>query len=133
ITLLRNAENLGFVRTVNRGMSLHPERDVVLLNSDTEVANDWLARFRAAAYPAADIATVTPLSNNATICSYPFEGWTGGMPGKLGLAVLDALFAKANRGARVDIPTAVGFCMYIRRDALERVGLFDAEAFPRGY
>ena len=44
ITLLRNESNLGFVRSVNRGMALHADRDVVLLNSDTEVANDWLDR-----------------------------------------------------------------------------------------
>src|ERR1035437_10365443 len=34
ITLLRNQHNLGFVQSVNRGMSLHSRRDVVLLNSD---------------------------------------------------------------------------------------------------
>ncbi len=30
ITLLRNPENIGFVRTVNRGMALHADRDVGL-------------------------------------------------------------------------------------------------------
>lgn len=133
VTLLRNASNLGFVRSVNRGMSLHGDRDVVLLNSDTEVANDWLDRLRACAHGARDIATATPFSNNATICSYPFEGWTGKLPGMLGLGGLDRLFARANAGRSIDIPTAVGFCMYIRRDALEALGLFDAERFGRGY
>lgn len=38
VTFLENETNLGFVATVNRGMALHSERDVVLLNSDTEVA-----------------------------------------------------------------------------------------------
>ena len=32
-----------------------------------------------------------------------------------------------------DIPTAVGFCMYIRRELLDAIGLFDAETFGRGY
>ena len=133
LTLLRNAANLGFVRSVNRGMALNPGHDVVLLNSDTEVANDWLDRLRASAYREANIATVTPFSNNATICSYPFEGWDGRIPGTLGLAALDAIFARANAGKAVDIPTAVGFCMFIRRDCLERLGAFDAERFGRGY
>ena len=132
-TLLRNAANQGFVRSVNRGMALHAGRDVVLLNSDTEVAGDWLDRLQACAHRAADIATVTPFSNNATICSYPFEGWSGQVPGTLGLAGLDRLFATANAGRSVDIPTAVGFCMYIRRDALAALGAFDAERFGRGY
>jgi len=133
ITLVRNDANRGFVQSVNRGMALHPDRDVVLLNSDTEVANDWLDRLwrGACAYP--DIGTVTPFSNNATICSYPFEGWAGGVPGTLGLAALDRLFATTNAGRLVDMPTAVGFCMCIRRACLDQVGLFDAERFGRGY
>ena len=132
-TLLRNAANEGFVRSVNRGMALHEDRDVVLLNSDTEVAGDWLDRLHACAHRAADIATVTPFSNNATICSYPFEGWSGQVPGTLGLAGLDRLFASTNAARAVDIPTAVGFCMYVRRDALAALGAFDAERFGRGY
>ncbi len=133
ITLLRNPANEGFVRSVNRGTALHPGRDVILLNSDTEVANDWADRLAAAAYSANDIATVTPFSNNATICSYPYEGWTEAMPGTLGVDGLDRVVSEANRGRRADIPTAVGFCMFIRRECLERVGSFDADRFGRGY
>ena len=126
ITLVRNESNLGFVQSVNRGMALHPDRDVVLLNSDTEVANDWLDRLRHAADAHPHVGTVTPFSNNATICSYPFEGWSAGVPGTLGLATFDRLFASTNAGRTVDLPTAVGFCMFIRRACLDQVGLFDA-------
>jgi len=83
ITLLRNETNVGFVGSVNRAMALHRDRDVVLLNSDTEVANDWLDRLRRCAGADPDVGTVTPFSNNATICSYPFEGWAAGVPGYL--------------------------------------------------
>ncbi|MGE5088689.1 MAG: glycosyltransferase [Candidatus Levyibacteriota bacterium] len=133
IELLRNDGNLGFVRTVNRGLARHADRDVVLLNSDTEVANDWLDRLRACACREPDVGTATPFSNNATICTYPFEGWTGGTPGTLGLAALDRVFASVNAGRHADLPTAVGFCMYIRRACLDAVGAFDAERFGRGY
>lgn len=132
-TLLRNATNLGFVASVNRGMALHPDRDVVLLNSDTEVANDWLDRIVRCAGAEPRIATVTPFSNNATICSYPFDGWQGQLPGGLGLAALDALFARTLAGEVVDLPTAVGFCMFIRRACLDAVGVFDERTFGRGY
>src|SRR5210317_304036 len=44
LVLLENEQNLGFVATVNRGMQYDIERDVLLLNSDVEVANDWLHR-----------------------------------------------------------------------------------------
>ena len=133
ITLLENADNLGFVGTVNRGMALSADNDVLLLNSDTEVANDWLDRIRGAAYGDARVASVTPLSNNATICSYPQFCKDNTLPPDYGTARLDALCAQTNPGAVVDVPTGVGFCMYIRRDCLAQVGLFDTANFGKGY
>ena len=133
ITLLHNEQNLGFVGTVNRGMLLHPERDGVLLNSDTEVANDWLDRLRRCAYSEGNIATVTPFSNNATLCSYPKICEDNALPAGYSLNQLDTLFSEINRGKSLEIPTAVGFCMYIRRDGLDDIGLFDAKHFGKGY
>lgn len=132
-TLLRNDSNRGFVASVNRGMALHPDRDVVLLNSDTEVSNDWLDRIVRCAISTPEIATVTPFSNNGTICSYPFDGWPGATPGTLRLEGLDAIFADKLAGRMVDIPTAVGFCMFIRRDCLNVLGTFNEQVFGRGY
>lgn len=79
-TLRRNAANQGFVATVNTGLRLHPQREVVILNADTEVHNDWLDRLLAMAAGNAKLASITPLSNNATICSYPeplHDNWLG--------------------------------------------------------
>lgn len=133
ITLLENEENLGFVGTVNRGMALNTAHDVLLLNSDTVVANDWLDRIRQAAYGDARIASVTPFSNNATICSYPRFCEGNDLPPGMDTAAIDALCARTNPGQVVDVPTGVGFCMYIRRDSLTAVGLFDTEHFGKGY
>ena len=133
ITLLENRDNLGFVGTVNRGMALSDSNDVLLLNSDTEVANDWLDRIRRAAYGDSKVASVTPFSNNATICSYPRFCKDNSLPAGYDTARLDALCAQTNPGAVVDVPTGVGFCMYIRRDCLAQVGLFDTENFGKGY
>lgn len=133
ITLLINPTNIGFVETANRGMALHRDRDVVLLNSDTEVANDWLDRLVACAKQDKKIATVTPFSNNAEICSFPKICRNNALPIGLGVAQIDQVFASSVTAAAVDIPTAVGFCMYIARAAIERVGYFNAELFGRGY
>jgi len=133
ITLLENEQNLGFVATVNRGMALSDSNDVVLLNSDTEVAAGWLDHLRAAAYKDEQIATVTPFSNNATICSYPRFCQDNPLPAGWDTARLNQLFARVNAGQTVDVPTGVGFCLYVRRAALAAVGLFDAEIFGKGY
>ena len=133
VVLLRNENNLGFVASCNRAFSAFPDSDIILLNSDTEVAGDWARRLNACAYREADIGTVTPFSNNATICSYPQFNADNSMPALWDTAGLDALFRTANSGRHADIPTAVGFCMYIRRDCLDATGPFDHENFGPGY
>ncbi|HUQ29263.1 MAG TPA: glycosyltransferase [Usitatibacter sp.] len=133
ITLIIHTANRGFVASANEGMRLHPERDVVLLNSDTEVAPGWLDRIAAHARKDARVGTVTPFSNNATICSYPRTLERNDLPKGATTATLDRAFAAANAGLSSDIPTAVGFCMFITRECLDRVGLFDEARYGAGY
>jgi len=132
ITLLRNDANLGFVRSCNKAMALHPERDIVLLNADTVVYGDWLDRLLAHGR-APRIATVTPFSTNATICSYPVVNGDNPEKLELGYAALDRIFAGVNKRQSVDVPTGVGFCMYIARAVLDEIGMFDEASFGRGY
>jgi GT2 family glycosyltransferase/2-polyprenyl-3-methyl-5-hydroxy-6-metoxy-1,4-benzoquinol methylase/glycosyltransferase involved in cell wall biosynthesis len=133
VVLVENELNLGFVATVNRGMAMSEAHDVILLNSDTEVAHDWLDRLKRAAYSDTRVGTVTPFSNNATICSYPRFCESNALPEGCDTASLDALFARTLAGQTVDVPTGNGFCMYVRRDCLAQVGLFDVEHFGKGY
>jgi GT2 family glycosyltransferase/glycosyltransferase involved in cell wall biosynthesis len=133
IELLRNPVNRGFVASANLGLAAsRAPADVTLLNSDTEVPPGWLHRLGARAWAHPKLATVSPLSNNATICSYPRDrGW--GRPFGLATNDLDQLCQNVNAGRSIDVPTTVGFCMYIRRDALAQVGPLDEKTFGRGY
>ena len=133
ITLLHNESNRGFVASVNSGMSLHGDRDVILLNSDTEVADGWVDRLAAFASARKDAASISPFSNNATLCSYPRIGRANALPSNMNLGAVDRLFSTVNAGKAVEVPTTVGFCMYLRRNVLNEIGLFDVEAFQRGY
>jgi GT2 family glycosyltransferase len=132
LTLLRNAKNLGFAGAVNRGLAHDPDRDAVLLNSDTRVFGDWLSRLQAAAYSDAHVGSVTPLTNNGSIASYPLRAGTIAPTPEAG-AALHALAASTNDGLRVEIPVGVGFCLYLRRDCLNVVGTLDADVFGKGY
>lgn len=133
VKVLTNEQNVGFVVTVNLGMTYDAAHDVILLNSDTVVDDGWIDRLVAHAYSQRDVGTVTPLSNNATICSYPTIGYSGELPEGESLKSMNRHCMTANRGRNVEIPTAVGFCMMIRRDCLNEAGLFDVEAFGKGY
>jgi GT2 family glycosyltransferase len=133
VTLVVNPANLGFPGAANAGMALHPDRDVILLNSDTLVPNGWIDRLRAAAYGAGNVGSVTPLSNRATICSYPEINRDNDLPGDIAWQGLDELCAEVNDGKIVEIPTAVGFCAYLRRAMLREVGLLNTDRWQKGY
>ncbi|WP_445376306.1 glycosyltransferase [Niveispirillum fermenti] len=132
IVLRRNPGNLGFVRSVNIGMALHPDRDVVLLNADTCVSAGWLGRLRAAALGSDRTGTATPWSNDATICSYPLANAPTPLA-DIDVEELDDVARTALAGRTMEVPTGVGFCLYIRRACLDQTGWFDAEAFGAGY
>lgn len=131
ITLLINEKNQGFVRSVNKGIH-RSNRDILLLNSDTIVAGDWLDRIQKRAYKSTNIATVTPFSNNAEICSWPKLCENNPRYPHASVAEIDATFAQLNPPS-IELPTAVGFCMFIKRECLNRIGVFDADTFGRGY
>jgi len=122
--------NVGFVRSVDDAMR-RSAGDVVLLNSDTVVTPGWLDRLLVCAASDARIATITPFSNNAEICSFPLFCVANPVPEDAD-AVARAVGA-SGPPAYPDLPTAVGFCMFVRRAALDAVGGFDAATFGRGY
>ncbi len=133
IRLIRHAENQGFPAAANAGLRACAGRDVVLLNSDTLVPPGWLDRLRAAAYSAPGIGTATPLSNDATILSYPDRDGGNPVPDMPAVIARDALAQQVNGAATLDIPTGVGFCLYLRRDCLDAVGLLREDVFAQGY
>lgn len=128
----RNNYNLGFSGTINRGLGLAGDSDVVLLNADTVVVPGWLGRLRVAAYQQSDIGTVTPVSNNAGVFSVPHAG-SNDLPVSLSITQTGRLVSQNSLRYFPQTPTGNGFCLYIRRDCMQDVGGFDAEAFPRGY
>ncbi len=132
-TLIENEQNSGFVQSVNIGMQQSESNDVLLLNSDTEVFSGWLDRIQDAALSASDIGTVTPLSNSATICSYPYFCEDSAILHEVTPHKMDQLAASCNGDIKINTPTAVGFCMYIKRECINTVGYFDREKFGAGY
>lgn len=132
-TLIHNEQNRGFINSVNTGIKLHPERDIIILNSDAEVYDFWLDRLFEVAYSRPNVASVTPLSNNATICSYPRFLYENPYPLEITYAELDSIASVVNQGISVEAPSGVGFCMFMRRAVIDRIGVFDEETFGKGY
>ncbi len=128
-----HTRNRGFCAAVNSGLEAAREHDVLLLNSDVLLPPGAIETLREVAYADAATGTVTPLSNEASICSYPARAGGNAMPDARETARLNALARAANGAAAVDIPTGVGFCLYLRHDCLRATGGFRGEVFAQGY
>jgi len=131
-TLVRNEENLGFARSVNRVLKRVVQCDVLLLNADTVLPRGAIDRLALAAYSEARVATVTPLSNNGEFTSFPKPNVYNTFPTTDEIAALDDIASATNGRGIVDLPTGVGFCLYITRACAEAVGPL-SETYCRGY
>lgn len=130
MTLRRQDANLGFLETCNRAMdfplgSNEYSNYVLLLNSDVLVSPGWLERLLSCAESDPGIVAVNPLSNRADNIDLPMT------PGVSYLAMNEFL-AVQRRGQCHDVVTNVGFCLLLRRSALDLVGLFDP-VYGSGY
>lgn len=132
--LLENAENLGFVGSVNRAFEIALEQNnhTVLLNSDAFVPKGWAPRLLQPILDDRQVATTTPMSNDAEIFSVPAICKSDPLlPG-----AVDTIDLAAQRfdtsASQAPAPTGVGFCMAINVAFLKQFPKFD-EAFGRGY
>ncbi len=132
VLVLESPDRQGFVAAVNSGM-VASDRDVVLLNSDTQVTARWVEKLQEAAYSAPEVATVTPFSNSATICSLPRFLETNALPAGWDVDRFGRLVEERSRRAWPHLPTGVGVCLYIKRKVLDQLGLFDTKSFGEGY
>jgi len=133
VTLIENAENLGFVGAVNRGLDAArawPD-PVVLLNTDALVPEGWAPRLLRPLWEDTAVGSVTPLSNDAELGSVPEPGRASAVTAAEA-EVIDQVAQGLNGALRVAAPAGVGFCMALAPQALARVPRFDP-IFAPGY
>jgi GT2 family glycosyltransferase len=128
-----NAENRGFTWNVNQAFAAaRADEHLCLLNSDALVTTGWLDAMLGSVASDPRIGTVTPFSNNATICSFPDFSRAWPVPEHDQRERIAAAL-RAAPAEPIDLPTGVGFCMLLTAACRAEVGLFDTENFPRGY
>ena len=127
-----NARNLGFVGSVNRALEHADHGDVIILNSDTIVPRGFIDRLAAAARSSPDIGTATPLSNNGEFTSFPLPYRPNPLGSPEDIEQIDEIAARVNAGRVIDIPSGVGFCLYVTRACLDALGSL-SEEFGAGY
>lgn len=130
ITLITNDENLGFGRACNIGYASAAEgSDIVLLNNDVRITDaGWITAMRSLAYDRRDIAIVGCRQVNQE-----------GQIGHAGSFMPPLRLRGDNYGEGEDdigqyrrnrrVEAVIGAVMYLRRDHLDAIGLFDEEYF----
>ena len=133
VRVVRREANVGFVGNINRAFTESAPDDVILLNSDAVPAPGWYAAMLACAASDPRIGTITPWSNNAEICSFPDLCRVAPVPDEAEAARIAQAARRAGAPGYPELPTGVGFCMYVRRALLDAIGEFDEATFGRGY
>jgi GT2 family glycosyltransferase len=134
IEVLSGEENRGFAANVNRGLrATDPTRDVVVLNSDMEARNGWLACLQYVGHEHDDIGIVGGrllypdgrIQFAGTVRNLGAPEWFDHRyrfkPDDWGPA-----------GLAGPVLAVTGACMYVKRELIERIGLLD-ESYPMAY
>ena len=116
VGLLQNETNEGFPRGMNRGLGASRAPYVCLLNNDLVFATGWLSRMLEVADAHPELGILNPESS--TFGHHPPRG--------LSLEAYAGTLA-AKRGLYVEVGMCIGFCMLIRRELIERIGVLTEE------
>jgi GT2 family glycosyltransferase/glycosyltransferase involved in cell wall biosynthesis len=125
IVLVRNDENLGFVKSINRGLSLTNAPYILLLNSDCLITKNTIPKLIAHAMQQDGVGLVSPVSNHSpavTLEMFP------------GYSFIDMNDLAERLFPFMSFPacTIVGNCLLMTRLCFEQTGLFDL-CWGRGY
>ena len=145
VTFIENRENVGFARANNQAIRQSKGKYVLLLNPDTIVSEDTLARFVAfmEAHPEAGGAGAYMLNVDGTFAPESRRGLPTPFVAFCKMSGLAALFPKSHLFGRYymryldenevnEIEIISGAFMCLRREALDKVGLLDEDFFMYG-
>ncbi len=126
VKTIKNVENLGFARACNQGIAESTGDVVVFLNSDTVVPREGVIRLIEPLIKSGTLAASGPLTNNCGHLQRIEPTYTD--VSRMQLFAED--FAQLDRDP-IEVDMLVGFCLAVKRAALDDVGAFD-ERFGLG-
>jgi len=135
ITIICNQVNLGFIGNCNNMFKfVREDEEILLVNSDIIAPQaSWIEKMLEYAMKDSMIGTVTPLSNQATIFSYPIPNEKAQflLP-HIDIDETNALLSDVSISELIDVPSCHGFCVLIMNTRLSLESLFDP-IFGKGY
>lgn len=124
---IKNPGNIGFSAGTNVGIRASKNKFVILLNPDTIATKHWIDRL-VYHFSDAKIAAVGPVSNY--VAGYQkMELYIKNIPANVSLNELTKLIYNKNKGKSITTKLLIGFCVAIRRNVLNELGLLDENLF----
>lgn len=128
LKVIFNTENVGFPKGCNQGISIADEtNDILLLNNDTLVTPNWLDNLTIALHSSNEIGAVGAVTNSCSNYQTIQSDYTD-FNGLLEFAEKNNISDPSKWENRLRL---VGFCMLIKREVIEKIGLLD-ELFTPG-
>lgn len=129
IVLIEAGKNLGFSEGTNTGIRHSKNPYVIMLNPDTMVTGDWINSLVTHLENNKDAGAAGPISNYVAGLQ-KMELYTKVKPeGSVGFEDLYRLFREWNSGKNIETKILIGFCLIIRKDLIEAMGMLDPELF----
>ncbi|CAB1073856.1 hypothetical protein D1AOALGA4SA_1975 [Olavius algarvensis Delta 1 endosymbiont] len=127
VTSILNCKNKGFSIGCNQGIKTAGGEYIVLLNPDTLVTKGWDEKLHA--HFKEGVGAVGPVSNYVAGLQ-KFELYKQeAINGKIDINHLAEKLYLWNRGNGVKTKLLIGFCMMIKKDIVDRIGMLDENLF----
>ena len=123
---LQNKQPGPIAAAVNQAIAAASGNDVVIIDSRIQATAGWLGRLITQAYATAGIATVSPRTADPGSIAHPSASGSPMLSGR-SFDLLDQAWISANAGHFSETPANPNLCLYIRRQALQDVGVLDVE------
>lgn len=137
INVFVNEKNLGYTKTINRGLKLGTAPFALLLNHDTIVTKGWLESLIRCMQSDPHIGVAGLLSNAAGYQSVPRirdeDGQFAVNELPLTANEMSSIVKKLSFRSYPRLPVINGFCFMIRRQVLRNIGYFDEVNYPICY
>lgn len=130
IKIIKNDINLGFAKANNQGIKIAKGEYVLLLNNDVILSRNWLEKLVICMESDKNIGVVGPLTNHAVgqqVINYTFSKKNNDV-----LKFAEIINMKYS-GVYEHTHRIIGFCMLIKREVIDQVGLLDERFGPGGF
>ncbi|MFZ5969494.1 MAG: glycosyltransferase [Bacillota bacterium] len=129
IQTIFNDENLGFPKGCNQGMQMAQGGNILLLNNDVIVTPHWLSNLTMCLYSSNTIGAVGAVTNNCSnFQTIPITYKT--IEEMIPFAEKNNI---SNKDQWEERPRLIGFCMLMKKEVVEKIGLLDERFSPGNF